>query len=84
MRSTIGAGTPFGAIRPCQRMTSNPGTPDSAMVGTSGSAGRRFALVTAMARSRPDFTCGSAVAVLLKKMSVWPEIVSVSAGPVPL
>ena len=29
-------------------------------------------------------TVDQIVAVLLKKMSVWPEIVSVSAGPVPL
>ncbi len=44
----------------------------------------RFAEVTAIARSLPDCTCGTAVAVLLKKTSVCPPIVSVSAGPVPL
>src|SRR5258706_333382 len=84
MRSPTGRGRFFGPIRPCHSATSKPGTPDSATAGTSGSAGRRFAVVTAMARRRPDFTCGSAVAVLLKRMSVWPEMVSVSAGLVPL
>jgi len=44
----------------------------------------RLAVVTAIARSFPDCTCGSAVAVLLKNKSVCPPIVSVSAGPVPL
>src|SRR6476659_6489761 len=44
----------------------------------------RFAVVTAIARSLPAWTCGTAVAVLLKKTSVWPPMVSVSAGPVPL
>ena len=48
------------------------------MVGTSGSAGILFAVVTASARSFPAWTCGMAVAVLLKKTSVWPPIVSVS------
>src|SRR5260221_14216204 len=42
------------------------------------------AVVTAMARSLPDLTCGSAVEMPLKYKSVWPAIVSVSAGPVPL
>ena len=44
----------------------------------------RFAVVTASARSLPACTCGIAVAVLLKKTSVCPPMVSVSAGPVPL
>jgi len=35
--STIGFGVPAGAIRPSQMVASNPGTPASAMVGTSGS-----------------------------------------------
>jgi hypothetical protein len=68
--STATLGMPLGAIRPCQIGTSYPLTPDSARVGTFGSAGSLLAVVTARARSRPALTCGSAVAVLVQKRSV--------------
>jgi NADH-quinone oxidoreductase subunit M len=46
----------LGAYRqsiPVTVLASNPGTPDSARVGTSGSAAVRFAVVTAIGRIRP-------------------------------
>ena len=52
----IGAGVPGGAKRPYHDVTSYPGTPDSATVGTLGSSGERALLVTASGRSRPDWT----------------------------
>jgi hypothetical protein len=45
MRTSL-AGVPAGAKSPCQLPNSYPSTPDSAMVGTSGSMGERFAVVT--------------------------------------
>ena len=80
----VSGGVPAGASKPNQVDTSYPATPASDTVGTSGKLVERVALVTAIARSLPDCTCGTAVAVLLKKTSVYPPIVSVSAGPVPL
>ena len=51
-KATISAGVPLGAPMPCQVLASKPGT-DSPMVGTSGSASDRFAVVTASARILP-------------------------------
>ena len=46
-RVTTSAGVTAGAMIPIQfAVTSNPGTPDSAMVGMSGASGVRRALVT--------------------------------------
>ena len=45
----LGRGTPGEASSANQDVASNPGRPDSAMVGTSGSTGERFAVVTATA-----------------------------------
>jgi hypothetical protein len=52
-------GRPFGPIRPCQFVTSYPGTPDSATVGRLGSAAIRCGVVTASARARVRFACGT-------------------------
>src|SRR5688572_30389344 len=49
----IGVGTPDGTQLAYQAVTSNPGMPDSATVGTSGSCGWRFSDDTASARVRP-------------------------------
>ena len=51
-------GVAAGARMPNQVSTSNPGSPDSAIVGNSVNAGTRRALVTASPRRRPAFTCG--------------------------
>jgi hypothetical protein len=51
--STMSRGVFAGARMPVTVLASKPGTPDSASVGTSGSAAARFAVVTAIARMRP-------------------------------
>src|SRR6185369_13479363 len=84
MRSTTSLGMPFGPTMPNQAVVSKPGNPDSAMVGTSGIAGDRLAVVTASARTRPDFTCGTAVAIWSNNISIWPPITSVMAAALPL
>src|SRR5262245_23361081 len=43
--STIGRGTPAGAMTPVQVGARYPGTPASAMVGKSGNAGERLVVV---------------------------------------
>src|SRR5262249_15420944 len=58
--STMSLGVPVGAISPFQVSTSNPGKPDSATVGTSGSCGARSLLETARSRIEPAVACGMA------------------------
>ena len=53
------------------------------MVGRSGSASSRFAVVAPSARSLPDLICGSAVGVTSNITCTWPEIMSVTAGVEP-
>src|SRR5215475_1281908 len=57
-RSTIAFGVPAGAPIAAQVRHSNPGTPASVIVGTSGSSGERLGLGTASARSLPALMCG--------------------------
>ena len=54
------AGVPAGTSRPNHALTSNPATPDSCSVGTSGRACARAADVTASARTLPAWICGRA------------------------
>lgn len=68
--ATMSAGVPGGARIPCHDPVSNPGTPDSATVGTSGREDIRVAPETARSLRLPLFTCelvadalGRAVAV---------------------
>jgi hypothetical protein len=49
-----------------------PGSPASAIVGTSGRAGERLALVTASARNMPSFTWGAAGGRAVKAIGTWP------------
>ena len=58
-RSMTGFGVLAGANRPNQAVTSNPGKPDSATVGTFGSSDVRRGPVTASARRRPLSMCCS-------------------------
>lgn len=57
---TIGAGVPAGARIPHQLIDSYPGTPASAIVGTSGRIALRFAPPVPRALSFPDVMWGSA------------------------
>src|SRR5207253_8858280 len=83
-RFTISGGVPAGANTPCQEPTSNPATPDSASVGTSGATDERLAVVTASARSLPAFASGHAVVILSKVIATRPPTTSCSAGGLPL
>src|SRR4029079_436311 len=51
--ATMSAGVCAGMSSAYQDDTSYPGTPDSAIVGSSGAVGYRCAVVTASPRSRP-------------------------------
>src|SRR4051812_47666482 len=59
-RFTSSEDMPAGAKNAVQVRSSKPEKPCSFTLGTSGSAGERCALVTAMARTRPAFTCAPA------------------------
>src|SRR5688572_12665446 len=83
-RSSTGRGVPTGATMPHQLLTSKPGTPASAMVGTSGIAALRFALLTPSALSLPERMCGTICTRLPRLNCTWPAMVSVRAGPPPL
>jgi hypothetical protein len=53
------------------------------MVGTSGSCGARFEVVTASAFSRPCGTCASAFGTPAKLLSTTPATRSVAAPELP-
>src|SRR5215218_1487164 len=55
-RATISFGVPVGASMPNHVLASNPGMPDSAIVGKAGAAALRFALLMASACRRPELT----------------------------
>jgi hypothetical protein len=63
---------------------SNPATPPSCIVGTSGAVGDRREVVTAMARSLPARTCGIAGGMPEKNIATWPPIRSGINAPAPL
>ena len=65
-RCSTAGGVPAGAIRAFHSEISQSLTPASAMVGTSGAAGERWALVTASARTLPPRACGRAADMLPK------------------
>ena len=50
----LARGVPLGAHRPFQKVNSNPGNPDSAMVGASGSRLERCVELTPRTRRRPS------------------------------
>src|ERR1043165_201553 len=81
---TTSAGVFAGARMPCQSSDAKPGSPGSPTVGTSGKSAERPPPLTAMARSRPAFTNGTADAMLAKENSTCPPTRSAIAGPPPL
>src|SRR5689334_5434900 len=81
--STIGRGTPAGAITPVQVGARYPGTPASAMVGRSGNAGERFAPLTPRALTLPSRANGAIVCKLSNMRSTCPAIRSVIAEAPP-
>src|SRR3954471_18708270 len=57
---TSAESAPYGKATAHHRVALYPGTPASIIVGTSGNAGERSAMVTASGRTRPDLMCGIA------------------------
>ena len=84
MRSTIAFGVCAGAKMPNQFELSKPGTPDSSMVGMSGTISERLADEIAMPLRRPLSTCGLAVITLSNSRPTWPEAMSPIDCCVPL
>ena len=85
LRSLITAGGVFaGAINANQPSTSNPASPDSATVGTSGSSSVRFALETASGRSEPFLMWAVMIATFSNIIGTRPASTSGSSAPVPL
>src|SRR4051812_42542746 len=80
----IGFGVLAGASMLCQLVISNPGNPDSAIVGISGTMRERRGVVTASPRSFPALICGSAGGSPAIIICTWPAITAAIAGPVPL
>src|SRR5215471_4019754 len=80
----IAGGVPAGTSKPNHDEASNPGRPDSAIVGMSGNAGARVAEVTASARSFPDLICGNDGGRLWNINCAGPAIRSCNAGALPL
>ena len=54
------------------------------MLGSSGIAEERFAVLTASARSLPAFTCGMYGGMLSMVTAIWPPITSASTPALPL
>ena len=76
-------GVAAGARMPHQAVASNPGSPASCMVGTSGSTGLRVAPVVASARSLPSRMKASEEGMLSIPASTRPAIRSVTIGALP-
>src|SRR5215831_11832907 len=80
----ISGGVLAGTNSAYQDDTSKAGTPDSAMVGSSGAVGKRFSVVTASPRSCPERTVCSRDPVVLIAESTRPAMASVMApAPAP-
>ena len=79
----MGAGVPAGASRAPQAVNSNPGTPASAMVGVSGSVGRRCASATPRITRRWSARKGSGVGRAVNMTGIWSATTAFSAGVVP-
>ena len=80
----IARGVLAGANRPCMVTASNFASPDSSMVGTSGSSGVLARLVTASARSCPDRSCASTYEVAATTSGTSPLTAAATDGAPPL
>src|SRR4051812_37575477 len=82
--STIAGGVFAGKNMPYQVTTSNPGTPDSIIVGISGITFERCAVEIASALILPALTSGTTAGMLLNFICTLPAMISVSAAAAPL
>ena len=71
-------------MTPNHEPTLKPGSPCSAMVGTSGMIGERSSVPMPSARSLPALICGDPAIRPEQYIWVWPPIVSTIAGAPPL
>ena len=83
-RSTTACGVPAVVRRQIQLLTSKPASPDSAIVGTSGTKRERLAWVTASALSRPALISGTAAWIEEITSCDSPDTTSCSAWVMPL
>src|SRR5262245_60529048 len=82
-RSMIGLGVADGAQISVQPTASKPGTPASAMLGTSGMAGTRVGDDTPRARTRPAEIGPTTVPASANITATWPAMTSFRAGGAP-
>src|SRR6185437_4481961 len=73
-----------GALMAFQVSDAHPGTPASASVGMSEMAGTRSVVATARILALTALCHCLAVDSSVKNKSTWLEMISLSAGPVPL
>src|SRR3989304_177795 len=81
--SMMGLGVPAGMNIAYQLSTSKPGYIEF-MVGSLGYALAGFAVVTAIALTLPDATCGATASAVPNSKSTSPLISAIIAGPPPL
>ena len=65
-------GVPGGATIPVQELAMKPGTPFSAMVGTSGSTSSRFGDGVPSGRNFPSRSCGNRIKQVSTARSICP------------
>src|SRR5689334_19992799 len=82
--STIGFGVPAGAMKPTQSVALKPGTPASAIVGTSGKVVDRVLPLVPSARTRPALIIGAIVGTESNRIWIWPLRISLRAPVDPL
>ena len=75
---------PFGSTKPAQSLTLKSTRPASAIVGTSGSCGRRSLVVTASARTLPGSICPIADDAVANMYATSPVTTASTAGGAPL
>ena len=80
----MSGGVAAGATSICQAAASKPGTPASAMVGMSFTAGMRSLVEMPSERTLPASICAMPGARSQNIRSMWPATTSLSAGSVPL
>ena len=83
IRSCTARGVPAGAAKANQASRVKPGSPASAVVGTSGRPGARRALAMASAFTRPPCTSEMAEEGVVMNISTRPPATSCSAGAAP-
>jgi hypothetical protein len=82
--STIGCGVAAGAMKPTHKVALKPGTPASAIVGTSGNVADRVLPLVPSARTNPALIMGAIVGTESNSIWTWPLRMSLRAPVEPL